>query len=142
MCQREITILDPPPPQLKSDHPGGSEIHLGSLIYAPVSWLQILVCLLSLIPDPPPSIKGRTNEGVRYPIWTIDLSTHPWAVQMHANVISDFGPPPPPPVKSRMVGGVRNALCTVDLGIMIRTVSMCREYKWGAEKHMHWENLG
>jgi hypothetical protein len=80
---------------------------------------KVVFLVKSGIPDPP-SIKGRTDRGVRNLIWTVDLGAHPWAVQMCTSIIYDSGPPPPPPpppplVKFRMVRGGPEKLWCVDL---------------------------
>jgi hypothetical protein len=62
-----------PPPQLKEEQLGGSEKHLGSLICVPTSEPQIYARCLSHILDPPPSIKGRMDEGFQNPMLIIDL---------------------------------------------------------------------
>ena len=91
-----------PPPSVKSRSSGGAEIHFGPLICGSVSEPQIFALFLSLIPDAPPSIKGRMDGGIQNPIQTVDLSVETWGVQMHTCIIGDSGPPP---VRSAFNGG-------------------------------------
>jgi hypothetical protein len=102
----------PPPPRLKTNHPGGSKIHFGSLICVPVSGRRSLCTFYHSFRTPPPSIKGKMDEGVRNPILTVDLSARSRVVQMRISIIIDSGPPPPPPgLKAEWSGG-SGMLCT------------------------------
>jgi hypothetical protein len=63
----------------------------------------------------PPSVKGKTVEGLQDSLLTVDLGEAGSAVDLGAllNIMST--PPPPPSVKRRMVEGVRNLLWTIRL---------------------------
>jgi hypothetical protein len=78
---------------------------------------------------PPPSIKGRTDGGVRNSIQTVDLSTETWFIQMRSYIISDSRPPPPPLVKAKTTEGVQNWTLSVNLSAWITTVQICTLFK-------------